>query len=98
MNGTLITRYTSTTTKETSIFIPLPISEWRIACSDGKCGCDVCKADGDETLAFWDTLVVSAKPPKKGNDYASVCHYPSLHSQQTRIEAIKAYREGKLKI
>lgn len=91
MNGTKITRYTSRDGSK-AIFIPLPVSEWRVSCSDGFCGCDVCKKDGDLTLAFWDTLVVSPDAPKKGeNDYASVCHYPELHSQATRIQATEAY-------
>ena len=92
MNGTSITRYTSPRTNETTIFVPLPIGEWRIA-GDGNCGCDVCKSDNGATLAFWDTLVIDSKPPKKGhNDFASTCHHPSLHSRKTRMDATDAYR------
>jgi hypothetical protein len=84
MNGTMLTRYKDT------IFVPLPISEWRIA--TGQCCCDVCKADGGRTASFWDTLVIAAKEPKRGyNDYASVCHHPGLHSQAKRIAATLEY-------
>jgi hypothetical protein len=93
LNGTILTRYTNERTKETTIFLPLPVSEWRLA-GDGNCGCDVCKSDEGRTLAFWDTLTISAKPPKKGhNDYASVCHHPGLHSEYKRLEATQeSYR------
>jgi hypothetical protein len=86
MNGIILTRYKDT------IFIPLPVSEWRLA-GDGNCGCDVCKSDKGTTLAFWDTLTVSTKPPKRGyNDFASVCHHPGLHSVYKRLEATQAHR------
>jgi hypothetical protein len=82
MNGARVTRY-----KEV-IFIALPAGEWRQI--DGGCGCRYCsetdrKAGGP---AYWDTLVVPVKAPRKGPDHAWTCHYPELHgAQPKRAEA-----------
>jgi hypothetical protein len=89
MNGQPIARV------KDAIFVSLPVDAWQVVCQDGKCGCDICKEDGGETLAFWDTLVVSAKPPKgHGHDYASVCHFPERYTKQARIDATRRYRES----
>ena len=84
-----LTRYTNPKTKETTIFVPLPPSQWRVP--DGGCVCDVCKRDG--TIGFWDTLVIGAKYPKPGmNDFASTCHYPELHPIHIREQKSAEYR------
>jgi hypothetical protein len=76
--GTELTRYKDT------IFLPLPRSQWR-PCTGGCC-CEYCSADPKKSEpAFWDTLVISAKPPKKGqNDYASDCHHPALQGAKPK--------------
>ena len=91
LNGTFVTRYTGTNGSKT-IFVPLPKEQWRIALMDGKCGCNVCKGDNGQTLAFWDTLVVSAEPIEGQPDLATVCHYPELHPQSVRIAKTAEYR------
>ena len=93
LNGTFVTRYTGTNGSKT-IFVPLPKEQWRIALMDGKCGCNVCKGDNGQTLAFWDTLVVSAEPIEGQPDLATVCHYPELHAQFVRITKTEEYRES----
>ena len=59
-----------------TIFIPLPPELWRT--TGNECCCAWCKAH-PELPSMWDTMVVSAKPPKKGaTDFTSMCHYPEL--------------------
>jgi hypothetical protein len=72
INGAPITRYKNT------IFVALPPSAWRII--DGGCSCRYCSdTDLVPGPAYWDTLVISAKPAKKNaRDYATTCHYPEL--------------------
>jgi len=86
INGQPVYRYKDT------IFVSLPIEVWQIAMGDGHCICDVCKADGGDTLCFWDTAVIGAKPPKgHQTDYASCCHFPEHYSKDTRVAATRLY-------
>lgn len=79
-----------------TIFISLPIDQWRPA-MDGTCLCPVCEKDrelGHDIIAFWDTLAVSAKQPRKGvNDYAWAVHMPGRYCWETRQEATQLHRK-----
>jgi len=59
-------------TKET-IYLRLPREQWREM--ESKCECSICKKNGGK--GYWDTLAISVKAPKKGNDYACEVHFPT---------------------
>lgn len=77
-NGLPVTRYSSKSSTNETIFIPLPREAWREI--EGGCACEYCKVDGKSGQAYWDTLAVSAKPSK--NDRTWTVHYPELQTRK----------------
>ncbi len=61
---------------DSTIFIALPPSAWRVSFPDSP-GCSCGKCNG---VAYWDTLAVGATPRKGQADVTWTVHYPELHA------------------
>ena len=73
LNGANIRRVGQT------IFIALPPEAW--VPIEGGCSCEACQViPGQPGTAWWDTLAVSAKAPKGGNDTTWTVHAPEIHT------------------
>lgn len=77
-------QYIPVTRKGTAIFIPLPHELQRPI--EGGCACVYCTEDHSKpSVAYWDTLAVSAKPGKS-TDSTWTVHAPELHGATRKRE------------